>query len=115
MVKELVAGIIYTANSFPTKGSVSENMSPGMIVEGRPKPDLNKKRINFGSFAFVYTGTNNNMKTRSVPAIALRQSNQDGGHYFMNIETGQRMNCYDWDELPITESAIKMVEKRAKK
>ena len=40
-----------------------------------------KKRIEFGAYAMVYVGTHNNMKKRSVPAVVLKVSNEDGGFF----------------------------------
>ena len=55
------------------------------------------------------------MESRSIPAIALHTSNDNGGHYFMNLETGKRMHSYIWNEVPITEGAIQAVHDMAKK
>ena len=44
------------------------------IVLGKQNTDLNKKRINFGSYAMVYIGTKNIMKIISAPSIALNDS-----------------------------------------
>ena len=37
-------------------------MGPPMLVEGKQKLDLGKKRIEFGAYAMLYVGTHNNMK-----------------------------------------------------
>ena len=50
------------------------------------------------------------MKHRSVPGIALGPSNEHGGHYFMSLFTGKRINSNKWDELPISEEVIERVE-----
>jgi hypothetical protein len=109
-----MAGIINALNTFPSDNGISVHLSPESIVDGRNKMDMNVKRINFGSYAYIHTGTSNDMNTRSVPAVALRQANRDGGHYFMNLETGKRMHSYIWDEIPISGSAIATVERLAK-
>ena len=72
------------------------------------------KRIIFGIFAYVFTDTDNTMDTRGVPSIALWQSNDNGGHYFMSLKTGKMINCNIWKELPISDSAISAVEKLGK-
>ena len=105
-----MAGTINALNTFPSDNGISVHLSPGRIVEGINKMDMNVKRINFGSYAYIHTRTSNNMNTRSVPAVALRQANRDGGHYFMNLETGKRMHSYIWDEIPISSSAIATIE-----
>ena len=67
-------------------------MSPATIVEGREKLNLGVKKIRFGAYAMVYTGTRNGMKSRSLPVVALNTSNNDGGKYFMTHYTGKRMH-----------------------
>ena len=80
-----------------------------MIVEGKVNPNFNHKHITFGSYAMVYTGTTNNMKIRSVTAIALNESNEHGGHYLMSLYTGKCLNSYQWTELPIYDDVITQV------
>ena len=60
-----------------------------MIVEGRQAPRDDISRIPFGSYALVYTGTSNTLESRSTPCIALRDSNNNGGYYFMLLDTGR--------------------------
>ena len=98
-------------NAFPSKGSkLSSTISPATIVEGRRKPDFSYKRISFGSYAVAYKGTKNNMTGRGIPAIALRESNDAGGYYFMSLETGERLHCHIWTEEPIDDYIINRVD-----
>lgn len=83
MVKSLIESRIMWLNRFPSTNGLSTTLSPSTIVTGEPKPDMRKSRIPFGSYAMVYTSTSNDMKARSVPAIALVESNNLGGCYFM--------------------------------
>ena len=53
MVIALVGCSILWLNAFPSIGGVSEFMSPSTIVEGKPKPDMNTKKIAYGSYAMV--------------------------------------------------------------
>ena len=76
------------------KNGVSNTVSPATIVECKPKLDFSKPTISFGSYALVYTQTTNDMKTRSVPGIALRASNNAGGHYFMNLYSRKGIHGY---------------------
>ena len=110
MTQSLIAGVIDIINFFPSKNAVSDTMSPAMLVEGKQKMDLSKKRIEFGAYAMVHVGTNNNMKRRSVPGIALRASNESGGYFFMSLYTGKQLHSYIWEELPISEEVIERVE-----
>ena len=56
---------------FSSKGRISEEMSPEIIVTGASKPDFNRKIIPFGGYEIVYTGTEHNMNSRTVPAISF--------------------------------------------
>ena len=62
------------------------------IVEGKENFNFGVKRIPYGAYAMVYVETRNDMKARSVPGIALKPSNNDGGQYFMPLYTGKRIH-----------------------
>ena len=113
MVRSLVEGVVAMMNAFPSKQGISATLSPSTIVEGKPKLDLKKKMITFGTYALIYTGTSNNMKSRAVLGIALRRSNSAGGHYFMSLHSGKRIHGYNWDELPLDEYVTERVESLA--
>ena len=61
--KVMVIGLITEAvkwiNAFPSINGISKTMSPATIVQGVPKPNMKYKRIVFGAYAMVYSGTNN--------------------------------------------------------
>ena len=63
------------------------------MLEGKPNPDM-KKKISLGSHAYTHIGTTNTIKRRSVSAIALNESNEHGGHYFISLFTGKKMHCF---------------------
>lgn len=114
MTRDLIEGITTWLNNFPPTNGVSRTLSPSTIVLGKAPPDASRKRISFGSYAMVYIGTTNRMKARSVPGIALRESNQWGGQYFMSLYTGKRLHSFKWQELPIDQDVIDRVEQLAK-
>ena len=89
MVRELLAGIMNMMNAVPNMNGISDTMSPGTMVDGRSKLDVSLKRINFGSYAFIHIDTNTTMKSRSILGIALRPSNNNGGHYFFEFGNKQ--------------------------
>ena len=109
MFQSLIACVLKLIKAFPSKNEISITMIPSIIVEGKVNPNFNHKRITFGSYAMVYTGTTTDMKIRSVPAIALNESNDHRGHYFMNIYTGKLLQSYQWTELPIYDDVISQV------
>ena len=114
MVRSLIKVIGDILNAFPSPGSISYTLSPSTVVEGKAKLDLSKDIIVFGVYALVYTDTINNMKSRYVPAIALKQSNNVGGHYFMSLYSGKKIHGYKWKELPIDDYVITRLEELAK-
>eukprot|EP00591_Stephanopyxis_turris_P002448 CAMPEP_0195514222 /NCGR_PEP_ID=MMETSP0794_2-20130614/5672_1 /TAXON_ID=515487 /ORGANISM="Stephanopyxis turris, Strain CCMP 815" /LENGTH=270 /DNA_ID=CAMNT_0040642419 /DNA_START=1033 /DNA_END=1845 /DNA_ORIENTATION=+ len=55
------------------------------------------------------------MKARSMPAIALTESNDKGGFFFMSLHTGKKLHSCNWKELPIDDEVIARVEALATK
>ena len=70
--------------------------------------------MEFGAYAMVYMGTKGNMKKRSVPAISLKASNEEGGYFFMSLYTGKRLHSYIWEEMPIDQETIDRVDQLAR-
>ena len=70
MTTSLLEGVERCLNMF-TDGI--GNFSPSTILEGRDKPRGAINRIPCGTYALVYSGTKNNMDSRTVPAVALRE------------------------------------------
>ena len=109
MTLELISDVNKWLNMFPTDDAICKTMSPAMILEGTHKPDMSKQRVPFGTYAIVYTSTSNNMKSRSVEAIALTDAGPKGGCYFMNIETGKKIHGHKWTVVPISDRVIEMI------
>ena len=97
-------------NRIPSQEGADRNYNPAAIVEGRNKIDMSKKIIAYGAYAEVQFGTQNNIKNRSIPGISLEPSNDGGGYQFMSLYTGQRINNFEYKELPITDELIERVE-----
>ena len=113
MVIALLEGVERWLNVFPT-GEIDESRaSPAMIVEGRQNLRDNFSRVAYGSYALVYICTSNTLESRTVPAIALRESNNNGGHYFMSLKTSKRNHSNKWVEMPITNCQINQVHELA--
>ena len=53
------------------------------------------------------------MTERCEKAISLGTLSETGGQYFMFLQTGRRINCHRWEELPITKEVIDRVESLA--
>ena len=82
----LVQKMVKCLNAFPSKGVISEEMSPETIVTSASKPDFNRKGIPFGGYTMAYTGTENNMNSRTVPVISYKEFNDMNGQYFIYIK-----------------------------
>ena len=75
MTKGLIEHVRRWANAFPSSTGITGNYSPSNIIDGSQNPDCNRKRIVYGAYAQVYTGTSNDMQSRTTPAISLHESN----------------------------------------
>ena len=100
-------------NLFPAHDGVSADDSPAAIVVGSPRLDVTHITLTFGAYVQVYDGTTNTLKPRAIPAIALRPSNEHGGYYFLSLETGRRIHCFQWQELLIPDHIVRCVEQLA--
>jgi hypothetical protein len=111
MVKELLSMAVRTNNMLPHADGISDTMSPATIVTGLPKPNFNTMTLEFGSYVQVYYGTSNNAKSRTLGAIATNpKGNSNGDHFFMSLETGERIHWRSWTNLPISDAGISRVE-----
>ena len=113
MVRSLLTLAGEMLNIMPSDHGVSDTVIPAELVDGVDKFDFGKKDIKFGSYAQVYTGTDNTQSERCVEAIALRRSNEQNGHYFMNLRTGERITSKKWVQLPISAHVIDRVHELA--
>ena len=113
MVTEITKHTVQCLNRFPWKNGISREMSPSTLVTGKPMPDYNNMRIEFGAYAQVFEDNTptNTTKSRTVGAIALTATgNASGDYYFLSLATGARLSRHDWVEVPITDTAIARVE-----
>ena len=113
MVISLLEGVERWLNAFPTDNIDQNSVSPATIIEGKKNPRDNISRIAYGSYTLVYTGRSNILNSRSTPAIKLRESNNNSGHYFMSLESGRRIHSNKWVEMPITDLQINRVHELA--
>jgi hypothetical protein len=101
---------------FPVQNGVSDTLSPLTIMTGKPTPDYNDMKIKFGVYAQVFEENNptNTPITRTTGAIALTPTgNAQGGQYFMSLTTGRKLSRQQWDELPMSDGVIAVVERMA--
>ena len=114
MIVGLMERISTVLNAFQTQGNVIQQ-SPSLLVEGRGPIKHDKSSLPFGAYAMVYTGTNNTMDVRGVPAIALHSSNDSTGFYVISLLSGCKINCNKWTTLPIPDDVMDEIEDVASK
>jgi hypothetical protein len=111
LVKELVSAAVTQANMFPHPDGISPTLSPSTIVTGAPKPDFNNMPLEFGQYVQVYDGTSNDVRSRTLGALATTPTaNSAGDHFFLSLATGHRIHRRSWTVLPISDTVISRVE-----
>ena len=109
MIVTLVLDVIDWLNAFPDPLGVSDVLSPAGLVDGAQPPDLSKSRLPCWTYALAYSSTTNDMKARSVPAIALHYDKGKGGMRFMSLLSGRKIHAHKWKALPMTDEVIDRV------
>ena len=73
MMRAAIESANKSLNQFPAKNGASDTMSPLTIMTGRPSPDYNNLRVEFGAYAQVFEANDptNTVKARTTGAIAL--------------------------------------------
>ena len=90
LIHRLVEYSTCTLNDFPYRNSVSKTLSPNTIVTGRPAPDYNDLKLEFGSYVMLTDRTTNTPWARTFGAIAMYPSGgRDGSYRFMSLATGE--------------------------
>jgi hypothetical protein len=116
MMRAAIENANKTLNQFPAQNGVSDDLSPLTIMTGRPTPDYNDLKIEFGAYAQVFEESErtNTLRTRTTGAIALTPTgNAQGGYYFLSLATGMKLSRQQWDELPMPDGIIETVENMA--
>ena len=118
MVIHLLTTVVFYINAFVWREGVSQFLPPITIVEGLPL-DFNKHfHLIFGEYVHTYEGTTNDMKERTVGAIALGPSgNFQGGIRCYSLLTGKVLlrTIADVTRLKMPQEAIRRLTYRAKK
>ena len=117
LIRGLVEYATCTLNDFPYYQGVSKTLSPNTIVTGKPAPDYNGYKLEFGAYVMLTDRTTNTPRARTFGAIAMHPSgNADGSYRFMSLVTGEVVTKAPgyWTELPISDPTIARVEYMAK-
>ena len=119
--RQLIHGLVKYAtralNDFLYHQGVSRTLSPNTIVTGKPAPNYNSYKLEFGSYVMLTDRTTNTPRARTFGAIAMYPSgNADRSYCFMSLVTGEIVTKAPgyWTELPISDPTIARVECMAK-
>jgi hypothetical protein len=116
MMRAAIENANKTLNQFPAKNGVSNTLSPLTIMTGRPTPNFNDMKIEFGAYAQVFEDSNptNTPRARTTGAIALTPTgNAQGGYFFLSLATGRKLSRKQWDNLPMPDGVVAAVERMA--
>ena len=108
----IVFNVVKMLNFFPTKGGVSETLSPKTIVSGETLDYKKHLRMPIGQRCQVHEEENprNSQLARTRGAISLGPSgNLQGGYKFMALNTGKKITRRSWDVIPMPDTVIARV------
>ena len=108
----IVFNVVKMLNFFPTKGGVSETLSPKTIMSGETLDYKKHLRMPIGQYCQVHEEENprNSQAARTRGAISLGPSgNLQGGYKFMALNTGKKITRRTWDVIPMPDMVIARV------
>jgi len=92
LIVEMVFNCVFWLNSFPHKDAVHPTLSPRTIMTGQRITYNKHCKVEFGTYV-----QHKKQKPRTSGAISLRPSgNEQGGHYFSSLHTGNRILRNNW-------------------
>jgi hypothetical protein len=105
-------GVVKMLNYFPTKGSVSDKISPMTMMSGEILNYKMHLSLQIGQYCQVHKEDTprNSQVAQMKGAIALGPSgNLQGGFRFMALDTGKKITRYSWDAIPMPDTVIARV------
>ena len=116
LVIEMVYSAVFWLNVFSPAGTVAQGLSPRELLTGK-SVDFNKHcKFEFGEYVQTHEATDNTMRARTISALALRPTgNEQGGHFFLSLVTGRRLNRLHATSLPMPVDVITRVHEMAKR
>jgi hypothetical protein len=112
MTIHIVLNIIKLFNSFPTKGGVSDTLSPKIIMYGETIDYKKHLSLQLGQYCQVHEEENprNSQIARTKGAISLGPSgNLQGGFKFMALNSSKKIVRRSWDVIPMPGLVIDQV------
>jgi hypothetical protein len=112
MMIHIVLNIIKLLNFFPTKGGVSDTLSPEMIMYGKTLDYKKHLSLQLGQYCQVHEEENprNSQIARTKGAIYLGpRGNLYDGFKFMALNSGKKIVRGSWDVIPMPDLVIDRV------
>ena len=115
IIIELAYYVVFWLDTFCPSQSVADNLSPRELITGKSVDFNIHCKYEFGEYAQTHESTDNTMNERTVGALALRPTgNAQGGHFFLSLTTGRRLNRLHATKLPMPNEVITRVETMAR-
>jgi hypothetical protein len=108
----IVLNVVKLLNFFPTKGGVSDTLSPKTIMSGETLDYKKHLSLQLGQYCQVHEEDNpqNSQIARTKGAISLGPSgNLQGGFKFMDLNSGNKIVHRSWDIIPMPDLVIDRV------
>jgi hypothetical protein len=112
LIVHIVLNVVKLLNIFPTKGGVSETLSPKTIMSGETLDYKKHLSLQFGQYCKVHDEYNhrNSQLALTKGAIYLGPSgNLQGGFKCMAFNTRKKIVRQNWDAIPIPDLVISRV------
>jgi hypothetical protein len=109
MTVYIVFNVVKLLDFFPTKGEVSETLSPKTIISGETLDYKKHLILEIGQYCQVNEEENpcNSQLARTKGAISLGPSgNMQGGFKFRALNTGKKIVRLSWDVIPMPDVVI---------
>jgi len=110
----MVYNVVFWLNTFPHNDGIHSTISPRTLITGLAIDYHKHFKLAFGTNMQVHKEGDSSLKPRTAGAIALRPTgNEQGGHYFLSLHSGKRLNRYAWTELPMPNEVIAQIHRLA--
>jgi hypothetical protein len=109
MMIHIVLNVVKLLNLFPTKGGVSDTLSPKTIMSGETLDFKKHLSLQIGQYCQVHEEDTprNSQVVRTKGAISLGPSgNLKGGFKFMALNSGKKIVRRSWDVTPLPDVVI---------
>ena len=118
LTREMVPIVTTATTLVPSKQGVSRIYSPYQIITGRAVT-YDSVKFCFATFGIAHHEPNEkgSMETRGIEVLYLGPDleNSTGGHYFLDLQTWQKISRQHFTPLPMPQRVIDLQNARAKK